>query len=306
MIIEHAGRTIEMVALHVKKHRRDGSALVLSDNCSLIVRLGDRQRLQQEYANHVYFLRSQFPAAELLSDVVPVDHDTVYYLESFLGPQSLGEIARHSENATGLDDVVFHRFEQFLVRLTEFQVARLTCDSHSPIAPQAAIQAIRERFAFPELLSEFLVRCEWVFQSVPSAMCHGNFNVFNMFPEGLIDFQKARSVFFGFDQVFCMINPYLFPPRGTERDRCYRFSPQQLTSLHACCESIVRANGLPQLSQFQDDLAIWILISFMQYNDVFPRFAAWRYRLLERLLRRRSENKDVFWPLVHEELDESP
>lgn len=304
MRIEHAGSTIDLAALDVKKHRRDGSARVYSDNRSLIVRLGDKRRLQEEYANHLYFLRRHFPAPDLLSDVIPVDDTTVYYLESFLGTHSLGDLARIQPAGAGLGNNVFQHVQDFMVRLTDFQTARLTDSGSSPLSPPAAFDTIRERCAFPDLMSAFLARCERAFQGIPYAMCHGNFNVFNMFPPGLIDFQKARPVLFGFDQVNCLINPYLFPPGGTERDRCYRFSRDQLADLHRQCESSARANGVPELRQYQDDLTIWILISFMLYNEVFPRFAAWRYRLLERLLLRRSENKEVFWPLVHEELDE--
>lgn len=124
-----------------------------------------------------------------------------------------------------------------------------------------------------------------------------------MFPGGVIDFQKARKLVFGFDQVWCLINPYPFPPRGTERDRCYRFSPDQLGELLGLFEAKARDSGLPALCRYQDDLTIWVLISFMLYNEVFPKFCAWRYRLLERLLLQRLDGKEVFWPLVAEEFD---
>lgn len=302
-VIEYAGTRLALSQLQLRKPRRDGSCRVLTDDRTIVVRLGPEAGLRREYAHHAWFRARGLPVPELLSELCPLDDGLHYYVETYLGPATLGQLLSSAPPAPEVSEPVRIAAAGFLARLTDLQLADCAAGDVGAFAESTAFATIAARSPFPELMARFRERSAADLDGVPCVFCHGDFNLFNVFAAGVIDFQKSRRLLFGFDQLYCVINPRLFPPAGTERNRTFAFSPRQAADLLAAVDAQALARGLRPPAAYRDCLSIWVLINFLLHNGVLPAFCAWRYRLLERLLRAYLAGRAVFWPLVSGDFD---
>ena len=92
---------------------------------------------------------------------------------------------------------------------------------------------------------------------LPTVLTHGDFNAYNLFPGGVIDFGNTHNGPAGYDIVNSIYTTYNFPGTGDyEIIRRYQFTSEQISQYFSSMDTIYTQAGLPKVTDFREDF-IW-------------------------------------------------
>jgi hypothetical protein len=101
----------------------------------------------------------------------------------------------------------------------------------------------------------------------------------------VIDFDMGFNAPYGYDLITAIYHTYSFPPEGiAEYSRWYVFSESQEKRYLAEIDSIARAGGLPNISEFAQDFLIGRLIWAVVRMHAYPQLQRWRYSSFEKII----------------------
>jgi hypothetical protein len=106
-------------------------------------------------------------------------------------------------------------------------------------------------------------------KDIPFTLCHGDFNAFNILPDGVVDFEHPFEGPLGFDLVTIFTTPDWFPKSGGyEFSNTYGYTEEQKERIW---------NILPELKRYEVPLsllrAVWLCVRMYEW----PKIQAWRY-----------------------------
>lgn len=112
--------------------------------------------------------------------------------------------------------------------------------------------------------------------TVPFVLCHGDFNAYNILPDGVIDFETTFNGPKGYDLVSAAASIEWFPTEGDyEIFAKYSFTPKQKqTLLSLQSEASTHFNALILLR------SVWGVVR-MHHT---PKLQAWRYAKFQKLI----------------------
>lgn len=137
--------------------------------------------------------------------------------------------------------------------------------------------------------------------SSPTILTHGDFNAYNLFEEGIIDFGNSFEASAGYDLVSNIYHTYLFPKGGDfESTRRYEFSTKQINDYFSLVDDIYLQNNFPKLSDFIGEFiftrTIWSAVRMQRY----PKVQEWRYKKFEKILENYLSDGDVIGTMLHD------
>lgn len=155
----------------------------------------------------------------------------------------------------------------------------------------------------PHLKEKIIAAFEKVTQrlsALPKVLTHGDFNAYNLFEAGVIDFGDSFEAPAGYDLVSNIFHTYLFPKSGDfETTRRYEFSKEHIDGYFLTLDEIYSQNNFPKISdvipEFVFCRTIWAAVRMGQY----PKVQAWRYAKFEAILESYLTHGDVIKIMLH-------
>lgn len=265
------------------------------------LRIGPKNILTKEIALSKKLLEFGFPIPQILSEG---EKDNQYYfIETSLGDTLLGDIFWKDAQEKGL--VSDKNFQKLLVLVERFTRAQLRTAEPGE-AFESFYLGIHVEYIIEELphLEEKIragfekLKTRTIL--LPVVMTHGDFNPYNLFEAGVIDFESMFEAPVGYDIVCAIYHTFLFP-NGTdfESARRYEFSADQITAYFALVDKIFVENNLPKVSDFSADFIFARMIWSAVRMQRMPKVQKWRYNKLENILDSYlSENENVVQTLL--------
>ncbi len=121
----------------------------------------------------------------------------------------------------------------------------------------------------------------------PVVLTHGDFNPHNLFPDGVIDFEKPYHVSVGYDLVTNIFHANYFP-RGDEYSysKLYFFSQEHERLYYERIDAVFVEAGLPKLSDYKKHFeycrAVWLTARNEATTEPGKKFQQWRYELFKK------------------------
>lgn len=141
---------------------------------------------------------------------------------------------------------------------------------------------------FPQLRDRIISAAEKVkgrLSAFPVVLTHGDLTPGNILSNGIIDFEFAFNGYAGYDLAGNVYMTYLFPAAGDyENRRKFQFTEQQIDTYLQVVNDIFVKNGLPKVSEYQDDFIFVKMIWSATGLSEEPRFQKWRFRLFEKIM----------------------
>jgi hypothetical protein len=250
------------------------------------LRIGPRRKIAQLLAIHRTLADANFPVPRLIAS--GTRGGQAYYIETSLGEKHFGELFAEDYAKTGR--ISNTHFARFLAITKRFANAQFTTAAPHGGFPQfeKGIHADCILEELPRLTArtrKALARARERLRELPFALTHGDFNAWNIYPKGVIDFESHFRGPFGYDLAANVIQPKFFP-RGkqTEASRTYDFSDAQVNTYLAFMDALSTRHALPKLSTHLNDFAFCRLIWSAARMERWPKLQAWRYRLFEKAL----------------------
>ena len=255
-------------------------------NNNSFLRIGPKDLILSELNLHKKLLALDFPIAKIISD--GEKDGQYYYTETSLGEIHLGDAFWDDYRKSGV--VSDDNFKKILMLAEKFTRAQLKTASggHDFQSFYHGIHVDYILEELPSLKEKILVAYEKAknkLSALPSVLTHGDFNPYNLFDNGVIDFESIFVAPAGYDLVSNIYHTYHFPKVGDfESTRRYEFSATQISSYFSLMDDVYTQNNFPKLSDFINDFifsrTIWATVRMQHY----PKLQKWRYHKFEKIL----------------------
>jgi len=263
------------------------------------LRIGPRDLIAAELSLHKKLLIFGFPVPDLISE--GEFHGQLYYIEQSLGETLLGDLFWEDWKHSGA--ISNAHFESFLVVSERFALAQLKTSSRNEFVQSfylgIHVDVIQEEL--PEIQSEVLSAFDKLNQRTsvfPNVLTHGDFNPYNLFARGIIDFGDTYQAPAGYDVINNIYHTYNFPSPGDfESTRRYTFTQEQIVKYFASMDQIYTSANLPGLSHFQDDFVFAKTIWSVVRMERWPKVQRWRYERFKQILHRYLRD-ELILPMV--------
>ncbi len=250
------------------------------------LRIGPKELIQQEINYHKSLAAFGFPIPKILSE--GKYFELYYFTESSFGDAHLGQIFR----LNCIDSIVSDTdFSKLLSVVKIFAEAQIKTAGIQPFIFTNFTELIKVDTLLKELpllnqkTRDAVTRVEDRIKDLPSVLTHADFNPYNIFERGVIDWERGSYAPMGYDLVTNISQTFFFPLGGDyEFTAACRYSEEQIAryweEMNRCCTPV----GIPKISDYINDFifcrSVWSVVSM----EKWPKIQNWRYNQYESLL----------------------
>ena len=277
------------VTFHFIKTQREGkSHIYKSEDKTKILRIGEKEKIEEDLRKHQTLLEQGYPVAKVL-DVGELGNDK-YFIEECLGDKLFGEILKSDFEMYGrVMDESFQLMIDGSSKMLRVQIANSSSvQNWDELLTGVHVDWLIEEL--PEIKESVLKRielCKKRLTNIPFVFSHGDYNAYNLFPKGVIDFEDGFYAPVGFDCLGLMVYPEYFPTKDVaelEINGGYKFSDEQRQKYFNAMNSILIENGLPGAEEIYEEIrflkSIWLTVKMHRW----PKMQEYRYELFKKIL----------------------
>lgn len=265
------------------------------------LRIGPKDLIQQEINYHKNLLGFGFPIPKILSEGIYLESS--YFIESSFGNEHLGQIFRANCTDAVVSDTDFSKLLNVVKIFTQAQIKTVGTKSFVFADFRELIKVdtlLSELPAFKQDTIEAIIRVEDNVKKLPSVLTHGDFNPYNIFEKGVIDWERGSYVPMGYDLVTNISQTFFFPLGGDyEFTAGCRYSEKQIDIYWEHLDTICTNAGIPSVSNHKNDFILCRSIWSVVRMDRWPKIQKWRYEQYEALLKTYLNGGDLTQFLLH-------
>lgn len=260
------GREFEFI-----KDRRNGTKIYSAPDKQSYLRLGAASEIQSELRFHHHLLEQGYPVPKIIEEG-EWEAGQKYFLESSAGEEKFGIIFRDDcKNNGTISEETFQSFYKIVKQYLEAQKREKITEKNW----ESVFIATHFDLLLAELPTEKQsIMAVWEkvktdLKDAPFVLCHGDFNAFNILPDGVIDFETTFEGPLGYDLISATNSIDWFPCEGeAEILAKYSFTEEQINHLFALA---------PEIEECFDALNMlrgaWAVVRMHK----LPKLQAWRY-----------------------------
>ncbi len=265
------------------------------------LRIGPKNLIQQEINYHTNLLKFGFPIPKILSEGTYLE--SYYFTESSFGNEHLGQIFRTNCIDFAVSDNDFSKLFNVVQVFTHAQINTIGTQSFTFADFKELIKVdtlLEELPALNQDTIEAMTRVEDHTKRLPSVLTHGDFNPYNIFEKGVIDWERGSYAPIGYDLVTNISQTFFFPLGGDyEFTAGCRYSEKQISTYWEQLDKICANAGISQISDFRNDFILCRSIWSVVRMDRWPKIQKWRYRQYKALLETYLNGGDLTQFLLH-------
>ncbi len=266
--------------------RRGTTAIYRSASGQSFMRLGEPKQIKADLKLHTDMAEKRIPVAAILAEGEHKGH--AYYIEESLGENHFGALFQADYVEKG--SVSIEHFQEFLAITQKYLEAQF-----NTVVGEYSTEEFAKALHLDELCAEIPEHAEKIRERFAKAiqntsvyscgLIHGDFNPFNMYPKGIIDFEDTFYGPLPYDAIVAIHHNDYFPATGDyEYLQKFAFSPEQKQTYLEMVDTVYEGHSLPPPSAHLGDLtffrALWATVRMQQW----PKIQQFRYRrLIEKL-----------------------
>ncbi len=270
---------------HVDVQRGELSSIY--KGVDVFLRIGEQEKIAKDLAFHKEMEKLGFPVPKLLNEGEYAGMS--YFIEQSLGEKCYGIIFKEETEQFGkIQDRTFAQFTESCMRLAKVQLDTATKQQDwAQFEKGIHLDVICQEL--PNLKKNITNKVKLIENNLsqfPFAMSHGDFTPFNIYPEGIIDFEDAFMAPCLYDSVAMMEILNWFPEPGDyEFYQLFQYSPEQKQSYMNRLDDIYKQHNLPAPSEFLSDIdlvkGIWFTVNISR----LPKLQKFRYDIMDNIFK---------------------
>jgi hypothetical protein len=266
----------------VKRSRRGNVSIYKFGE--LFARVGEQNVIEPMIALHKKFVQFGFPVPEIVEQG-EVDGKK-YFLEKSLGEKFFSFLFADDIKKYGV--ISPELFEKFISITGKFAWAQFQTkvSSHKGlsitdlIGPKDLAEELPE---FGGRIMKLYGEALGKIKTLPLVLTHGDFCSHNLFPAGIIDFEKAYFAPVGYDIVTNIFQNKYFPAsREYEYFQYYVVSEEQENLYYERLDALYREAGLPEISKYKEPFEFCRAVWHTARNSKSPKLQKWRYEFFKK------------------------
>jgi thiamine kinase-like enzyme len=269
----------------VQVQREGISAIYKSEDGEKILRIGDKEKIEKDLANHQKLLVENYPVSQIIED--GEYNGGSYYIEQSFGENLLGKLFRQDFEKHGkITDENFRLLTEVSKRLLQSEID----NSSKEMNWESLVNGVHAEWLIdelPELKDQILERlkiCKERLKTFPFAFSHGDFNPYNIFPGGVIDFEDGFYAPIIFDVYGLLVYAKYFPLKSEielEINGAYTYFEEQMKTYISEMDKVLEQNGQPKGSDYIREIeflkSIWLAVRMQKW----PKMQEYRYKLFK-------------------------
>ena len=266
----------------VKRSRRGDVSIYNSGE--LFARVGEQNVIEPMMTLHKKFVEFGFPVPEIVAQG-EVDGKK-YFLEKSLGEKFFSFLFEDDIKKYGV--ISPELFEKFISITEKFAWAQFQTKVSSAnglsltdlIGPKDLAEELPE---YGEKIMKLYGEALNKIKNLPLVLTHGDFCSHNLFPDGIIDFEKAYFAPVGYDIVTNIFQNKYFPTsREYEYFQYYVVSQEQENLYYERLDALYREAGLSEISKYREPFEFCRAVWHTARNNSSPNLQRWRYELFKK------------------------
>lgn len=260
------------------------------------LRIGPKQYIDQEISYHNNLLQYGFPVPRIITR--GQFQGFYYFIETSLGEEHLGQIFSHNCNEHAIvSELDFKKLLTVTSAFTNAQLKTVREQKFDSVAFKEFIKLDILQEELPLLASrtnDAYLKASKNISSLPTVLTHGDFNPYNIFETGVIDWERGSFAPLGYDLVTTVTQSFFFPLHAdSEFNAGYRFSKEQIERYWSAMDSLCSKAHIASISSFANDFifcrAVWSVVRMERW----PKIQALRYTQYEALLKAYLNDKNL-------------
>lgn len=243
-------------------------------------RIGNAEEINREIIKHNQISSHNFPMAKILEQ--GKFKNQAYYIESSLGKKHFGEIfAEEAKHHKKISDKTFDEFLKITIRFAIAQLSSKKTGGNFPAFGKAIHLNVlaKELPAYKNKILGKFAEAKTKLQIYPFVLTHGDFNPYNLYKKGVIDFEHLHYGPAGYDLVTNIFTVSYFPKTGRyEFIAKYNFSKHQIKKYLNALDSLYQSHGLPKISSNYKYFGFCRAILQTVRMQKFPKIQEYRYK----------------------------
>lgn len=258
-----------------------------SPDKTLYLRTGEVTSIQQEAAFAQDMSQRNFPVPKVIESG-KLSQCIGYFIETAVGDKNYGDLFQESYSKKGvIEESLFTGFCEVSAAFLKAQISQTNrqIDNNQLRKGIQLDNILEENPDIPfELLEQALLKAEHRTVSLPLVFTHGDFNPFNVMPNGVIDFEDVFIAPAGYDVLPGIIYNHFFnfPSKAGKPTLIYEFSKEQFSQYFQVIDMVSANHSLPPLSPFFDDFvmlkSIWALCYEKMHDGKNEHYNRWHWR----------------------------
>jgi len=272
----------------IRKRASNSISIYRSTDNVFIARVGNKIDIEHEYYFNRLFYERGFNVPELICKGVLGSR--YYFMEKNIGDRHFGEIFnKESDQKIKITD---YTMKKFIKCVNGFYITQLTT-RQEPKWDNFYRSLKKNKLAneYPILEREINVFRYNSHKSLgnilPFVLTHGDFQAFNIFEKGVIDFESSMNAPLGFDIIKSVYGAFFIPKVGNyEVTRAYQFNGKQINELIKKFIKTSDEQKSPNPFEFIEELLLFNLIWVTGNVNVnnLPKLKQWLIDTLENVL----------------------
>ncbi len=281
--------TLNHESFHEVKAGRRGAAVLVNEDKTKYLRIGEPAVLGRELAFHQELLKLGFPVAPILDSGAIDGHE--YSVEASLGAEHFSVLFAADLAASGHIEPA--TFAKYLAIVEQFRTAQVKTErAATPEGWATFLDALHvstlkaELPDFANQIDAAVTKATAELAATPFCLTHGDLTTHNILPGGVIDFGDHFTGPTGYDLVTALSVPFWIPRSelNFEYHKLYNFTDAEVTSF---------LNHLGPIPNF-DALFFLKSIWWDVKNHPAPKLQAWRHHLFRQVTTRYLSNESLF------------
>ncbi len=269
----------------IKTQREGDSHIYKSDDKTKVLRIGEKSKIERDLAKHKSLLAQGYPVASILEEG-EIDGQE-YFIEESLGEELFGEIFKKDFETFGkISEEHFQILLNESSKMLKAQIANSTTEQKwdEVLAGLHVDWLIQELPDQEGMILKRVETCRERLKNIPFVFSHGDFNPYNFFPKGAIDFEDGFYAPVGFDVLGLMVYPEYFPHKDVvelEINGGYKYSKEQVERYMQTMNAILVESNLPSVEEIYEEIrflkGIWLTVKMHRW----PKMQQYRYELFK-------------------------
>ncbi len=277
----------------VKKRTQAPVSIYKGPNTFL--RIGLETDIAPEIAYHQKLATFNFPLPEIIA--VGIHNGLSYFIETSFGEQHLGQVFRVNTQQGLVTDADFTILVEIVEKFARAQLSTARTGTFEVEQFRTIIKLNDLLEELPELRESTLSAMEQIetrIAKLPVVLTHGDFNPYNIFKDGVIDWERGSDAPLGYDLTNCVVQVCFFPVDGDyEFTAGNRYTKTQIERYRAMVDTVCTAVGVEHISQYRNDFILCRSIWSVVRMQAWPKLQAWRNEQYKVLLKAYHEQGDL-------------
>jgi len=275
------------------------NGIKIYSNNKTVIRIGCKENIYRIVKNHKLLIKFGYPVSKLI-EYGKLEDNLYFHKEKYFGDHHFGQIFRNDQKSIDrkISILNFNKFIRTSKKYALVQQKNLVTFNFKKFLNEVKFDKIESFSLNKELNLRVMKKIRSDFFGYKAVISLCDFDPYNIFPKGIIDFEDIFFAPIGFDLIRNITSFSYFPRHGCEIEaiRGYELSNTNIRRYISILEKTTKIN----LKKIMNATIVLSILLYAQNMKYLKKLTKHRKILIPKILERYVDGKDILNFLINE------